>query len=195
GLGGFPVRPGGAAGPGVNGCTVRQVPAPEGYRAAVALAGARPPPPRGPRRRPRGGAPGGGGGGGGGGARPAPPARRAAGRARAAPVVSAWRDAGEEVDNDGGFRDRRVPDPGREDQGLAGPGPPRSPDRGRDQRAAGPQPLAGPGQDRRRLLGRREPGGRGQPERGPDGGPAGGPAGGGARRAPQPPLPVPPARS
>jgi len=39
GLGGFPVRPGGAAGPGVNGCTVRQLPAPPGYRAAVALAG------------------------------------------------------------------------------------------------------------------------------------------------------------
>jgi phosphopantetheinyl transferase len=43
GLGGFPVRPGRAAEPGVNGCTVRQLPAPEGYRAAVALAGARPP--------------------------------------------------------------------------------------------------------------------------------------------------------
>ena len=40
GLGGFPVRPGGAAEPGVNGCAVRQLPAPEGYRAAVALAGA-----------------------------------------------------------------------------------------------------------------------------------------------------------
>jgi 4'-phosphopantetheinyl transferase len=44
GLGGFPVRPGGAAGRevngGVNGCTVRQLPAPPGYRAAVALAGA-----------------------------------------------------------------------------------------------------------------------------------------------------------
>jgi len=48
GLGGFPVRPGGAAGPGVigctvNGCTVRQLAAPGGYRAAVALAGARQP--------------------------------------------------------------------------------------------------------------------------------------------------------
>ena len=43
GLGGFPVRPGGAAGPAVNGCTVRQLPAPEGYSAAVALAGARRP--------------------------------------------------------------------------------------------------------------------------------------------------------
>jgi 4'-phosphopantetheinyl transferase len=40
GLGGFPVRPGGAAGPGASGCTVRQLVAPEGYRAAVALAGA-----------------------------------------------------------------------------------------------------------------------------------------------------------
>jgi 4'-phosphopantetheinyl transferase len=44
GLGGFPVRPGqggghGAEGSGVNGCTVRQLPAPPGYRAAVALAG------------------------------------------------------------------------------------------------------------------------------------------------------------
>jgi 4'-phosphopantetheinyl transferase len=39
GLGGFPVRPGGAAGSGVNGCTVRQLTAPPGYRAAVALAG------------------------------------------------------------------------------------------------------------------------------------------------------------
>jgi 4'-phosphopantetheinyl transferase len=39
GLGGFPVRPGGAAGRGVNGCTVRQLTAPPGYRAAVALAG------------------------------------------------------------------------------------------------------------------------------------------------------------
>jgi 4'-phosphopantetheinyl transferase len=39
GLGGFPVRPGGAAGAAVNGCTVRQLPAPDGYRAAVALAG------------------------------------------------------------------------------------------------------------------------------------------------------------
>jgi 4'-phosphopantetheinyl transferase len=38
GLGGFPVWPGRAAGP-VNGCTVRQLPAPPGYRAAVALAG------------------------------------------------------------------------------------------------------------------------------------------------------------
>jgi 4'-phosphopantetheinyl transferase len=38
GLGGFAVRPGRAAGP-VNGCTVRQLPAPPGYRAAVALAG------------------------------------------------------------------------------------------------------------------------------------------------------------
>ncbi|HEY7361300.1 MAG TPA: 4'-phosphopantetheinyl transferase superfamily protein [Streptosporangiaceae bacterium] len=43
GLGGFPVRPGRAAGPGLNGCTVRQLPAPEGYRAAVALSGACPP--------------------------------------------------------------------------------------------------------------------------------------------------------
>src|SRR5262249_5905510 len=43
GLGGFAARPGGAAGRGVsggvNGCTVRQLPAPPGYRAAVALAG------------------------------------------------------------------------------------------------------------------------------------------------------------
>jgi 4'-phosphopantetheinyl transferase len=39
GLGGFPVRPGRAAAAGVNGCTVRQLPAPPGYRAAVALAG------------------------------------------------------------------------------------------------------------------------------------------------------------
>src|SRR5262249_13578292 len=39
GLGGFPVRPGGAAGRSVNGCTVRQLAAPPGYRAAVALAG------------------------------------------------------------------------------------------------------------------------------------------------------------
>jgi 4'-phosphopantetheinyl transferase len=39
GLGGFPVRPGRAAATGVNGCTVRQLPAPPGYRAAVALAG------------------------------------------------------------------------------------------------------------------------------------------------------------
>jgi 4'-phosphopantetheinyl transferase len=43
GLGGFPVRPGGTAGPGANGCTMRQLAAPEGYRAAVALAGARRP--------------------------------------------------------------------------------------------------------------------------------------------------------
>ena len=55
GLGGFPVRPGAAAGPGVSGCAVRQLPAPEGYLAAVALAGARPPVPRA-----RGGGPGGG---------------------------------------------------------------------------------------------------------------------------------------
>jgi 4'-phosphopantetheinyl transferase len=40
GLGDFPVRPGSAADHGVNGCTVRQLAAPEGYRAAVALAGA-----------------------------------------------------------------------------------------------------------------------------------------------------------
>jgi len=40
GLGGFPARPGGAAGSAANGCTVRQLAAPEGYRAAVALAGA-----------------------------------------------------------------------------------------------------------------------------------------------------------
>jgi 4'-phosphopantetheinyl transferase len=44
GLGGFPVRPGqaeghGAEGSGVNGCAVRQLPAPPGYRAAAALAG------------------------------------------------------------------------------------------------------------------------------------------------------------
>ena len=39
GLGGFPVRPGPARGPRVNGCTVRQLTAPPGYRAAVALAG------------------------------------------------------------------------------------------------------------------------------------------------------------
>jgi 4'-phosphopantetheinyl transferase len=38
GLGGFPVRPVQAAGP-VSGCTVRPLPAPPGYRAAVALAG------------------------------------------------------------------------------------------------------------------------------------------------------------
>jgi 4'-phosphopantetheinyl transferase len=38
GLGGFPVRPVPAAGP-VSGCTVRPLPAPPGYRAAVALAG------------------------------------------------------------------------------------------------------------------------------------------------------------
>ena len=57
GLGGFPVRPGGAAGPGVNGCTVRQVPAPEGYRAAVALAGAGRPVLRAPGGGPGGGPP------------------------------------------------------------------------------------------------------------------------------------------
>ncbi len=45
GLGGFPVRPagaveaGGAAQAAVNGCTVRQLPAPPGYQAAVAVAG------------------------------------------------------------------------------------------------------------------------------------------------------------
>ena len=39
GLGGFPVQPGHAGDLGVNGCTVRQVLAPPGYRAAVALAG------------------------------------------------------------------------------------------------------------------------------------------------------------
>jgi len=39
GLGGFPVRPGADSGRGVNGCTVRQLTAPPGYRAAVALAG------------------------------------------------------------------------------------------------------------------------------------------------------------
>jgi 4'-phosphopantetheinyl transferase len=40
GLGDFPVRPGSAADHGVNRCTVRQLATPEGYRAAVALAGA-----------------------------------------------------------------------------------------------------------------------------------------------------------
>jgi phosphopantetheinyl transferase len=39
GLGGFPVAPGRTAGLSVNGCTVRQIAAPPGYRAAVALAG------------------------------------------------------------------------------------------------------------------------------------------------------------
>ena len=38
GLGGFPVRPGRSAALSVNGCTVRQLAAPPGYRAAVALA-------------------------------------------------------------------------------------------------------------------------------------------------------------
>jgi 4'-phosphopantetheinyl transferase len=65
-----------------------------------------------------------------------------AGLAPAGPVVSAGRGRGEGGGHDGGFRDRRVPDPGREDQGLAGPGPPRPPDRRHDRRAAGPQPLA-----------------------------------------------------
>jgi 4'-phosphopantetheinyl transferase len=40
GLAGFPVGTGQATGPSVNGCTMREVPAPPGYRAAVALAGA-----------------------------------------------------------------------------------------------------------------------------------------------------------
>ena len=39
GLGGFPVRPGKSAALLVNGCTVRQLAAPAGYRAAVAVAG------------------------------------------------------------------------------------------------------------------------------------------------------------
>jgi 4'-phosphopantetheinyl transferase len=39
GLGGFPVGPARAAGIGVNGCTVRQLAAPPGYQAAVAVAG------------------------------------------------------------------------------------------------------------------------------------------------------------
>ena len=43
GLGGFPVQPVQAAGPvsgcTVSGCTVRPLPAPPGYQAAVALAG------------------------------------------------------------------------------------------------------------------------------------------------------------
>jgi 4'-phosphopantetheinyl transferase len=39
GLGGFPVRPGQSAHLGANGCTVGQLAAPPGYRAAVALAG------------------------------------------------------------------------------------------------------------------------------------------------------------
>jgi 4'-phosphopantetheinyl transferase len=39
GLGGFPVRPGQPGDLGVNGCTVRQLAAPPGYRAAVALGG------------------------------------------------------------------------------------------------------------------------------------------------------------
>jgi 4'-phosphopantetheinyl transferase len=46
GLDGFPVRPRQAAELSVNGCTVRQLAAPPGYRAAVALAGARAPTPR-----------------------------------------------------------------------------------------------------------------------------------------------------
>jgi len=37
GLGGFPVRPGQSAALRVNGCTVRQLAAPAGYRAAVAM--------------------------------------------------------------------------------------------------------------------------------------------------------------
>jgi 4'-phosphopantetheinyl transferase len=41
GLGGFPVGTGLAAGLSVNGCTVRELAAPPGYRAAVALAGTR----------------------------------------------------------------------------------------------------------------------------------------------------------
>jgi len=57
GLGGFPVRPGGTAGPGANGCAVRQLAAPEGYRAAVALAGARRPVLRAPCGGPGGGPP------------------------------------------------------------------------------------------------------------------------------------------
>jgi len=56
GLGGFPVRPGGTAGLGANGCMLRQPAAPEGYRAAVALAGASQPilraPGGGPGNRP-----------------------------------------------------------------------------------------------------------------------------------------------
>jgi len=39
GLGGFPVQPGRSAALRVNGCMVRQLAAPPGYRAAVALAG------------------------------------------------------------------------------------------------------------------------------------------------------------
>ena len=39
GLGGFPVGPAGAADLAVNGCTVRQLAAPPGYQAAVAVAG------------------------------------------------------------------------------------------------------------------------------------------------------------
>lgn len=57
GLGGFPVRPGQAAARRVNGCTVRQLPAPPGYRAAVALAGTGRPTPRMPAGLPRGAEP------------------------------------------------------------------------------------------------------------------------------------------
>jgi 4'-phosphopantetheinyl transferase len=39
GLGGFPVRPGQSGDLSANGCTVRELAAPPGYRAAVALAG------------------------------------------------------------------------------------------------------------------------------------------------------------
>ena len=57
GLGGFPVRPGQAAARRVNGCTVRQLPAPPGYRAAVALAGTGQPMPRVPAGLSRGAEP------------------------------------------------------------------------------------------------------------------------------------------
>jgi len=57
GLGGFPVRPGQAAARRVNGCTVRQLPAPPGYRAAVALAGTGQPALRVPAGLPRGAKP------------------------------------------------------------------------------------------------------------------------------------------
>ena len=76
----------------------------------------------------------------------------------------------------------------------AGRRPPRRPGRARDPRAGRPAPVGGLGAGGRRRARLRQPGRRGQPQRGPDGGAAGRAARGGAGQHGQPALRLRPGR-
>ena len=96
--------------------------------------------------------------------------------------------------DDRGIPRGRSPHPDRPVRRRPRRGTPRRPRRARDPRTGRPAPVGGLGPHRRRDPRLRQPGRRGQPQRGPDGGAARRAARGGARQHGQPALRLRPGR-